>query len=58
MERGPRELIIAMLEERVEPERARGRDDLALACRAGARLIREGRPYVWVGGIKYVVTGD
>jgi hypothetical protein len=57
-ETGPREFIVAMLEERADVEYQRGIDRLATSARAAARLIRDGRPFVWVGATKYVVVSQ
>jgi hypothetical protein len=55
-ETGTREYLATMLDDRAVGEEHRGKDHLALAARAGARLLREGRSHVWVGAIRYVVT--
>ncbi len=55
-ETGSREVLAAMLDARSEGERHRGRDDLSRASRAAARLLRAGRPYAWVGSVRYVAT--
>jgi len=57
-EKGTRAEIIRSLYERAEGEEHRGKPHLAIAAKAAARLIQEGRDHVWVGAIHYVVTGD
>lgn len=57
-EAGPRDALAAILDERAEGERHRGKDALAEDARAAAQSIREGATSVRVGRIEYLVTAE